>query len=463
MPELPEVETIKKTLIPIVKGRKILKIDILRNTTIVSNLDEFKNKLEGQTFLDVTRIGKYLIFHLTDDLVLISHLRMEGKYYEINENLPNTQYSRVVFHLDNNKKLCYDDSRCFGIMKLSTENKYLNEDEIRKLGPEPFKIDYEYIKKLILKTEKYSKPIKSALLDQTLISGIGNIYADEILFASKIHPLLKAKNITFDKWETIIENAQRILNAAIEYGGSTIKSYHPGQGVDGKFQTYLQVYGHKNDGCPICGHKFHFIKVGGRGTTYCPFCQKSDRVVVAIFGKIASGKSTVLNEFANNGYKTFSCDEIVNSIYEKPEVIRHINELFNLGFKDNLDKKILRQDLIKNPAHKKILEDYIHPQVISLLDKEINKYSHVAVEVPLLFEANLQDHFEFLVAVDISPDVQYKRLQERNPDKAKDLYYLNNKNSKFDANKEKADFIINNTGSIDELKNQVKQIVNILK
>lgn len=463
MPELPEVETIRKTLIPIVKNHKIVKIDILRNSTILTNLDEFKEKLTNETFLDVSRIGKYLFFHLTNNLVLISHLRMEGKYFEIDESLPNSPYSRVVFHLDNNKKLCYDDSRCFGIMKLSDENSYLKEEEIAKLGPEPFKIDDEYIKKLIIKLKNCNKPIKSTILDQTLIAGIGNIYADEVLFASKIHPLTKSKNIDFSSWRTIIANAKEILTAAINYGGSTIKSYHPGQGVDGKFQTYLQVYGQKNHVCPRCGHKFHFIKVGGRGTTYCPFCQKNDHVVIAIFGKIASGKSTVLEQFSQNGYETFSCDEIVNSIYQKPEVIEYLNKTFGYNFKDKIDKKIIREDLIKNPSHKKMLENYIHPQVISYLEKEIKKYPRVAVEVPLLFEAHLENYFEFLLAVDTNKDIQYDRLLKRNPNKAKDLYYLNNKNSKFDLNKTKADFVIDNSGSYEDLQKQVLDIVNILK
>ena len=127
MPELPEVETVKNILNTIVKGRKITRIDILRSSTIISPLDEFVPTLVGQTYKEVTRIGKFLIFHFTNDVVMLSHLRMEGKYYELDENEPNTTYSRVVFHLDNNRKLCYDDSRCFGILKLTTEKDFMND------------------------------------------------------------------------------------------------------------------------------------------------------------------------------------------------------------------------------------------------------------------------------------------------------------------------------------------------
>ena len=127
MPELPEVETVKRVLLPIVKGRTIKGVDILRKS-IVNNLEEeFISFIKNETVLDMSRIGKFLIFHLTNEKVLISHLRMEGKYIELLENEDNTKYARVVFHLDNGHKLCYDDSRSFGRMIMSNERDYLNE------------------------------------------------------------------------------------------------------------------------------------------------------------------------------------------------------------------------------------------------------------------------------------------------------------------------------------------------
>ena len=141
MPELPEVETVKRVLLPIVKGRTIVKIDINRKT-IVNNLeDDFVSYYTNEKFQDITRIGKFLIFHLTNEKVLISHLRMEGKYIELLENEQDTKYARVVFHLDNNHKLCYDDSRSFGRMIINDENHYKEEKELAKLGPEPFYVD----------------------------------------------------------------------------------------------------------------------------------------------------------------------------------------------------------------------------------------------------------------------------------------------------------------------------------
>ena len=239
MPELPEVETVKNVLIPIVKDKTIRKIDVNRKTIIQGDPEEFCSYFENEKFLDITRIGKFLIFHLTNSKVLISHLRMEGKYYEFNEDEKDSKYARVVFHLDNNKKLCYDDSRSFGIMIATSEDNYLKEKEIAKLGPEPFVIDD--VSFLIKKSKNKQIPIKSNLLDQSLMTGLGNIYVDEVLYASKIHPLTPSHLIKKNEWEEIVKNAKEILNIAIEMGGSTIKSYHPGKDIDGNFQTRIKI------------------------------------------------------------------------------------------------------------------------------------------------------------------------------------------------------------------------------
>ena len=210
MPELPEVETVKTVLKSVVLGHTITKIEILRDSSVPGDKQQFINALTGQTFLDLTRIGKFLIFHLTNDQVIISHLRMEGKYYELMENEPNTKYVRVVLHLDNGRKVCYDDSRCFGYLRLGHEGDYLKDKEIAKLGPEPWDADVDVIMKQV---KKMSMPIKSALLTQTLMTGLGNIYVDEVLFASKIHPLIPANKITKKQWNIIKNESIRILKA----------------------------------------------------------------------------------------------------------------------------------------------------------------------------------------------------------------------------------------------------------
>ena len=297
MPELPEVETVKNVLIPIITNRTIKKIDVLRSSIIKCDVDAFVHTLENETFLSISRIGKFLIFHLTHDRVMISHLRMEGKYFEFDEKENNSKYARVVFHLDNNKKICYDDSRTFGMMKLSNEKDYLNEVDLAKLGKEPFNAD---AKEIYHKVHKLTGPIKSTLLDQSVMTGLGNIYADEVCFATHLYPLTPTNMISLKKWEEIIEASKNILNEAIRLGGSTIRSYHPGKGIDGNFQTVIKAYGKKDEPCPNCGHIFRFIKVGGRGTTYCPNCQYKGYkpIKVAIYGKSGSCKSTALDIFS---------------------------------------------------------------------------------------------------------------------------------------------------------------------
>ncbi len=466
MPELPEVETVKNVLKPIVIGRKILSIDVLRTSTIEGNINDFAINLQNETFKNVTRIGKYLIFHLTNDKVFISHLRMEGKYYELEEKEPDSKYARVVFHLDNGHKLCYDDSRCFGIMKLSDEGSYLKEEMIEKLGPEPF--DIKDVNLLLKKVKKVHKPIKSTLLDQTLMTGLGNIYVDEVLFANKIHPLTPANLITKSEWETIVDNSIRILNDAIKQGGSTIKSYHPGKDIDGNFQTRLKVYGKSGEACPRCGNAtLRFIKVGGRGTTFCPICQKKKGapINVAITGKIASGKSLATSVFKEKEIPTLSSDQIVHDLYKKEDIAHNIEKMFNLKFKNKeVDIDVLRNYLLIHQKDKKKLERYVHP----LVGKEINNFLRTCkerirvVEVPLLFESKLDQEFDAIIVIDINEKKQMDLLSKRDPNKALYLKEIN-KTNKIDENKNKASYLISNNSTEAEFVKKINQVITELK
>lgn len=463
MPELPEVETIKNTLIPIVKDRTILKVEILRDSLVHSNPTIFKQKLVNQKFLDVSRKGKYLFFHLSNEQVIICHFAMEGRFYIFKENEKNSYFARVVFHLDDGRKLVYDDSRCFGQLKLTDENNYLKEKEISSLGPEPF--DIEDVSFLIEECKNTSIPIKTSIMTQSLISGIGNIYADETLYACKINPLTPSNKITKEQWEDIVQNSRKILTKAIALGGSTIKSYESTNGVHGRFQINLEAYGRYGEKCPKCGTPFRFIKIGGRGTTYCPTCQKkiNNPLKVAIVGKIASGKSNVLAEFSKHNCFTVSSDEIVSILYEKQEVVDKVNELFNMCFLNYIDKNELRNCLIEHPEKKQVLEEYIHPLVYKYMDKMFkasNKEILIA-EVPLLFESGKENNFDYIVYVDASDENRINRLQERNPNSNAQLKAIYN-SKVLDKNKEKADFIIENNGNLLALGEKVDEVFNIL-
>ena len=463
MPELPEVETVKSVLEKVVNGHSITKIDVLRNSSIHGDINEFVKSLEGEEYLSVSRIGKFLIFHMSNDNVIISHLRMEGKYYELLENEPNTKYARVVIHLDNGHKVCYDDSRCFGYMKLSDESSYKKDKEIAKLGPEPWDADAKTIMKQV---KRSSLPIKSALLSQELMTGLGNIYVDETLFASKIHPLTPANKLSEKEWSTIIKEGSRILKEAIVSGGSTIKSYHPGKDIDGNFQSKLLVYGHKGEECPECGAPLRFIKVGGRGTTYCPNCQpvKKNSLKVAIFGKISSGKSTVLELFKEAGLPTLSSDAVVGELYQRKEVIDKINKAFDLPKSESINRDLLREHLSKNPKDIKKINSIVHPLVKKEVEVFFKKHNKgiVVMEVPLLYESKMDKMFDIIIGVEAPISKQKQLLKDREGNKASQLEEIN-KASLYELNKKKADYIINNDGDLPSLKTKVNKLISKLK
>ena len=461
MPELPEVETVKRVLLPIVKERTILGIDVLRKSVVNNKENEFVSYYTNEKFLDISRKGKFLIFHLTNNKVLISHLRMEGKYIELLEKDENTKYARVVFHLDNNHKLCYDDSRSFGRMMINDEIHYQEEKELKKLGPEPFEVND--VSFLLDKTKRMSLPIKTALLSQELITGLGNIYVDEVLFASKIHPLTPAKLINKKEWETIIKESKRILNAAIEAGGSTIKSYHPGKDIDGNFQTSLLAYGKKDEKCVICHTNMRFIKVNGRGTTFCPKCQKKKGAPlrIAIVGKIASGKSSVLDIFKEKNYLALSSDDIVHKLYKEPDIQQLI--IKKLKIKDNQDfLSALREHLKVNLKDLEKLERIVHPLVRKEIEKAFKASSSplLVAEVPLLFKAHMENMFDIIIGVDVKEDIQLKRLHIRDQEKSAFLKRINDVNNLFDEHRDDLDYLISNNLDFSNLKKQVSKIIN---
>ena len=463
MPELPEVETVKNVLLPIVKNRTIKDVEVLRKT-IVNNLEkEFISFCKNETFLGITRRGKFLFLHLTHDKVLISHLRMEGKYIELLEDEENTKYARVVFHLDNGHKLCYDDSRSFGRMMMSDEKNYLKEKEVAKLGPEPFEVNDT--SRLLEQSKKISLPIKTALLNQTLITGLGNIYVDEVLFASKIHPMTPAKLISKNEWDLIIKESKRILLEAIAAGGSTIKSYHPGKDISGEFQTKLLAYGRNGQKCVSCHAFMRFIKVNGRGTTFCPRCQikRGAPLKIAIVGKIASGKSTILEEFQKANYCVVSSDQIVHELYKENKV----QELIKKRLKIKSEKPFvnaLREHVSNHPQDLDRLEKIVHPMVKKEINETFKKSRSplLVAEVPLLFKAKMQDMFDIIIGCDIDEKLQVKRLNIRDQEKSAFLKRINDENNLFDEHRSEIDFIINNNDNLVSLRKETKRIINIV-
>lgn len=268
MPELPEVETVKNILKTNLIGLTVKDIIITYPDMIKTNLDEFKKNLIGEKFLDIKRYGKWLVFE-TNNYYLVSHLRMEGKYYYSKE-FNYEKHEHVIFLLDNGYYLRYKDVRKFGVMYLVTKDKLFIDTPLNKIGYEPFndKLTVSYLKS---KFKMKKTAIKTALLDQEIIAGLGNIYVDEVLFKSKISPFKKANLLTDQECENIITNSKEILDKAIKYGGTTIRSYTSSLGVTGSYQNYLLV--HTKTVCPNCHNQINISKINGRSTYYCNRCQ----------------------------------------------------------------------------------------------------------------------------------------------------------------------------------------------
>lgn len=271
MPELPEVETVKNGLLRKVKNRKIISCNVLWPGIIASpDKETFIKNIANETINDITRRGKFIIFRL-DKYFLISHLRMEGKYFIKEQNEPYTKHDHIIFSLDNHQELRYNDTRKFGKMYLVTKDK-LELTPLSKLGLEPWDkhLTTTYLKEKLNK----KKPIKTLLLDQTIIAGIGNIYADEILYLSQINPQTQGTKLTTKNLSAIIKNTQEILEKSIKKGGTTIHTYTSVDGITGLFQQELLVHGKENQPCPKCHTKILKTTINGRGTYYCPNCQK---------------------------------------------------------------------------------------------------------------------------------------------------------------------------------------------
>jgi len=272
MPELPEVETVRNVLKKRILNKKIKDVKILYSKMLDNEELEFKNILINNEFKDILRVGKWLIFELKEHY-LLSHLRMEGKFFIKNSDDEVQKHEHIIIKLDDGFDLRYHDTRKFGRMKIIKKEDLDRTEEINKQGLEPMneQLNSSY---LLEKFKNKRLPIKSVLLDQTIISGLGNIYVNEVLFASSIHPERSALTLTEDECNKIISTSKSILEKAIKEGGTTIKSYTSSLGVIGNYQNYLKV--HKREGfpCYVCKNLIKNIKVGGRSTYYCEHCQK---------------------------------------------------------------------------------------------------------------------------------------------------------------------------------------------
>lgn len=235
--------------------------------------EQFQQNLINEAIVQITQKGKYLIFHLTNKKVFVVHLRMEGKLFFVNKNQMFDKKHTLVGIEMGHKVLLYHDTRRFGTFNLYNVDNYLTSAELKKIALDPLHPDFDsfYLQK---KLQNSHQAIKTALLNQTKVAGIGNIYADEILYASKIHPQTKCCVLTYYDFVHITQNAKRIFQKAIKHKGTTIRSYLYRLEHFGHFQRFLQVHTKKNQLCQLCNATIIKIKVNNRGTYLCPNCQR---------------------------------------------------------------------------------------------------------------------------------------------------------------------------------------------
>ena len=270
MPELPEVETVVRALRPRLRGRSIVAMrENFPGILVVA--PEAVGVARGRVGIrDVRRRAKFILLELEADLVLVVHLRMTGHLSVVSAASPLAPHTHVVLELDRNEELRFVDPRRFGRVRLETSSSLGRATFFRRLGPEPLEMT---ARELADRLGSSRAVLKAALLDQRRVAGIGNIYADEILFASGLHPCQPANTVLDREWEPVLACTQRILRSAIERGGSTIKDDRSADGEAGSFQSAHQVYGRDGEPCFECGGLIRKIRVAGRGSHFCPRCQ----------------------------------------------------------------------------------------------------------------------------------------------------------------------------------------------
>ncbi len=275
MPELPEVETIKRTLETKIPGLSFTGVEIFLPKIIKNPApQEFSARLPGKEIKKLERKGKYLLIRLSENLVLIIHLRMTGRLVYSLPDTPVAPHTHVIFHLNNGCQLRYGDLRQFGQISLVPASDLASFPGLSSLGPDPFDPHFtrEFFKRELKKRRTMLKPL---LLDQSFVSGLGNIYADEVLYRARLHPRRQSHTLTPREASCLYRAIREVLQEAIANRGTSIRDYVDGNGNEGNYQNLLKVHDREGEPCLKCGRPIVRARLGGRGTYLCPHCQKS--------------------------------------------------------------------------------------------------------------------------------------------------------------------------------------------
>jgi len=283
MPELPEVETVRRGLVPSMENVVIERADVNRPDLRWPFPENMAQRLSGQRVTSLTRRSKYILVHLESAETLLIHLGMSGRMtisgdplgQFINDHPQLQKHDHVIFHMANGARITFNDARRFGAMDIIAASELETHPLLANIGPEPlgnaFNAPY-----LADKLSAKKSPIKSALLDQRVVAGLGNIYVCEVLFRTGIHPERKASDLTTKEYAKLVPEIRQVLEEAIEAGGSSLRDYRQADGELGYFQHRFKVYGREGEQCsaPQCTADIERITQSGRSSFYCPNCQR---------------------------------------------------------------------------------------------------------------------------------------------------------------------------------------------
>jgi len=269
MPELPEVETVRRSLRAVV-GQRIDAVEVAEPRLRQRIGDDFAPRLTGRTIASIERRGKYLLFRLSGGQCLLAHLGMSGALLLQERGVASQPHDHVRFHLSGGQQLTFNDPRRFGLLRVGTEAEFA---ELRNVGPDPSSNALS-LQQLVRLMHGRKRPVKNLLMDQRALGGIGNIYANEILFRAGLRPGRQARRLTRHELTVLLGAIRAVLRSAIDLGGSSISDYRDSKGRTGYFQLRLRVYDRAGQPCACCRTPIRRVVHAGRSSFYCPRCQK---------------------------------------------------------------------------------------------------------------------------------------------------------------------------------------------
>lgn len=472
MPELPEVETVRRGLMKTVVGKTIQKASVTWPRIVQDPLgrEHFETQMVGQTLEKVERQGKFLFFYWSVD-GWISHLRMEGKWFVVPHETPINPHTHAVFELTDGTDLRYQDVRKFGrIQRVARENMPQAIAKLQ-LGVEPKDLTSIYLKDRLQRTKR---PLKAVLLDQHVIAGVGNIYCDEALWRARLHPERVANSLSSLEIDRLVTAVQAVIQAGIAAGGTTIRTYQNSFGEAGHFQEQLAVYQREGEACLRCGHAIEKIRVSQRGTHLCPACQTltvDQTLLVGLTGGIAAGKSTVSQYLREQGVPVIDFDQLVHQLQQPhTETLQALVATFGeaiLTPAGAIDRQRLAGLVFNNATQLETLNQVMRPFIIAALQTALATYQGaqaplVVLDIPLLFEQGYDWWCDRIVVVNVPEDLQLTRLMQRDHlDRNQAKQRLTNQ-WPLAKKVKRADDVIDNSGDYTATYRQVAQWLTTL-